>query len=498
MMRTLITALMLLTSAVIAVGAVQPPVADGRALNAKQWAKYDWNASSGERGAAKFEIVQGKDGDLLQIDADTPNDARFVQELAVEPDTVYRFACRASSEKVGSAARGGGISVAEIQDGSPDLKGSTKEWQLLEFYGKTGPDQRKITVTVGIGGYGSLNSGSVRFRDVTVAKADNLPAGVRIAALQPPTVSAPVGADRSRAGGLVIAAVGVIGALLAGWGIILRRQSGNTCEKVPDDLVPAAAPHKGVEWVDVAVMMALSAVCLLISLYNLGGHLAPETGWQSTQAGDAVTIELGREVNLSRIYYYSGINQLSGAESRYSLAARNPEGTFVVLTSFTKDDVNRWKYNQVDVRTSAVRLTAEIPGGRLNEIALVEKGSRIPVSGLRIAGKSVSKTEYGDPEKLIDEQSAFEYAPSFRTGFYFDEIYHARTAWETLNRIEPYETTHPPLGKLLISSGIAIFGMNPFGWRVAGTLFGVALVPLMYLFGLKLFRNRYYAFCAAF
>jgi dolichyl-phosphate-mannose--protein O-mannosyl transferase len=40
--------------------------------------------------------------------------------------------------------------------------------------------------------------------------------------------------------------------------------------------------------------------------------------------------------------------------------------------------------------------------------------------------------------------------------------------------------------------------MNPFGWRIAGTLFGAALVPLMYLFGLKLFRDRFYAFCAAF
>ena len=67
-----------------------------------------------------------------------------------------------------------------------------------------------------------------------------------------------------------------------------------------------------------------------------------------------------------------------------------------------------------------------------------------------------------------------------------------------LHRIEPYETTHPPLGKLLIASGIALFGMNAFGWRIVGTLFGVALVPLMYLFGLKLFRDRFYAFCAAF
>ena len=41
-----------------------------------------------------------------------------------------------------------------------------------------------------------------------------------------------------------------------------------------------------------------------------------------------------------------------------------------------------------------------------------------------------------------------------------------------------YETTHPPLGKDLIMVGIALFGMTAFGWRFAGTLFGVLLVPL--------------------
>mgnify|MGYP007025237109 CR=1 FL=1 len=35
--------------------------------------------------------------------------------------------------------------------------------------------------------------------------------------------------------------------------------------------------------------------------------------------------------------------------------------------------------------------------------------------------------------------------------------------------------SHPPLGKLIISIGIAMFGMVPFGWRFMGTLFGVLM-----------------------
>ena len=208
-LQTLLTMLLLLlTSTVLSAGELQPAPVDGKPLSEQQWTQYDWNASTGATGAARFEIVQSKDGAQFQIIAATPNDARFVRELSVEPDTVYRLACLARSENVGSAARGAGISVAEIQDGSPDIKGSGNDWQLQQFYGRTGPDQRKLSVTVGIGGYGSLNSGMVQFRDVTVAKVSSAPAGIRVASLQPPTVvTTPVPAGQSWSGGATNALV---------------------------------------------------------------------------------------------------------------------------------------------------------------------------------------------------------------------------------------------------------------------------------------------------
>lgn len=497
-LRTLITMLVLLvTSTPLFAEMVQSVPSDGKQLSVRQWKSYDWNASSSKVGAARFENQQGKGGSLLKIVAATPNDARFVQELAVEPDTVYRFAGWARSENVGGAARGAGISVAGILDGSPDIKTGHKEWRLIEFYGKTVPGQQKVTLTVGIGGYGSLNSGTVWFRDVTVEKVVNVPAGIRVAPLQPQAVTETVPAAAKRSGGAVIAFIGLLGLLMAGWGMILRRRNSNAADE-PQAATAATVPQKKIERSDLVLMLVMSVVCLIISLVNLGSRQAPETGWQSAKAGESVTIELGRQVDLSRIYYYYGINPGSGDGSSYSLSARNPAGVFVEVASFIKDNVNIWKFSEIGVRTDAVRLTANTPDGRLNEIAFVEQGKQTALAGLKIAEKSSFNSDRNKPENLIDEQSSFEYVPSFRTGFYFDEIYHARTAWETLNKIEPYETTHPPLGKLLISSGIAAFGMNPFGWRIVGALFGVALVPMMYLFGLKLFRNRFYAFCSAF
>jgi predicted membrane-bound dolichyl-phosphate-mannose-protein mannosyltransferase/Gpi18-like mannosyltransferase len=48
---------------------------------------------------------------------------------------------------------------------------------------------------------------------------------------------------------------------------------------------------------------------------------------------------------------------------------------------------------------------------------------------------------------------------------YFDEVYHARTAFELLAQREPYEWTHPHLAKEIMALGILAFG----GDRVVGT-----------------------------
>ena len=83
-------------------------------------------------------------------------------------------------------------------------------------------------------------------------------------------------------------------------------------------------------------------------------------------------------------------------------------------------------------------------------------------------------------EALTDEQGVVPLYISYENSTYFDEIYHARTAYEHILQLEPYENTHPTLGKLIISVGIRIFGMNPFGWRFMGALFGVLMLPVLY------------------
>ncbi|SDU48800.1 dolichyl-phosphate-mannose--protein mannosyltransferase [Jiangella alkaliphila] len=94
----------------------------------------------------------------------------------------------------------------------------------------------------------------------------------------------------------------------------------------------------------------------------------------------------------------------------------------------------------------------------------------------------------------------------------FDETYYAKDAYSQLlfgysrkftedanERIldgdldvflgEPSFVVHPPVGKFLIGQGIRVFGMDPFGWRIAVALCGVAMVVMVARIGRRLFRS---------
>ena len=146
--------------------------------------------------------------------------------------------------------------------------------------------------------------------------------------------------------------------------------------------------------------------------------------------------------------------------------------------------------NTVWLTGKYLRVNAEFAGLNLKEILLRdENGDRIPITLLSYSSPQDELKTNAPPENLIDEQDTLEGEPGWFNGTYFDEIYYARTAYEHLHGQAPYETSHPPLGKLIMSAGVAVFGMTPFGWRFMGALIGALMLPAMYLFGKQLTKN---------
>ncbi len=80
----------------------------------------------------------------------------------------------------------------------------------------------------------------------------------------------------------------------------------------------------------------------------------------------------------------------------------------------------------------------------------------------------------------------------------FDEHHYVSDAGLILEGEGTERTEHPPLGKLLIASGIRLFGDNPFGWRFFSVLSGTIGTILFYLICRQLTLSRKASFLATF
>lgn len=84
----------------------------------------------------------------------------------------------------------------------------------------------------------------------------------------------------------------------------------------------------------------------------------------------------------------------------------------------------------------------------------------------------------------------------------FDEVYFARAAEEYLQRRYIYESTHPPLTKLLITLSVLLFGGLPagdtsWGWRFLGVVAGAVAVVLTFLLARRVLQSTLFATYAA-
>jgi Gpi18-like mannosyltransferase len=252
---------------------------------------------------------------------------------------------------------------------------------------------------------------------------------------------------------------------------------------------------------DVILMIGVTLAYTMLAFWNLGSMKAPQTAWVSSKAGEQVVLDLGADKNFQMLYY-GGINHndfsvavsADGAAWSEEYPARMQEGNcfqwqYLVLANQADDSVN-YTSTPRDLAGRYVRVTAATIGLNLNEILLRTKDMQVlPVTVSARIGNNPRSELNAPPENLLDEQDTLEGEPGWYTGTYFDEIYHARTAYEHAHNIPPYETSHPPLGKVMMSWAVMAFGMTPFGWRFAGTLAGVLMLPVMYLLSKQLTRR---------
>lgn len=226
---------------------------------------------------------------------------------------------------------------------------------------------------------------------------------------------------------------------------------------------------------DLFLMAAITLAYGCFALYDLGDAAAPESPYDMA-CGDTITLHFeperpGQEVSSMAGYIAPEHNR----NFILDIKGRDDQDWAVGAQDISLDNVFTWQEIPLDQSGIDLRLTLADSSACLLELVFLDQEGMVMLPA--------NASQY---PALFDEQSLYPQRPSFRNSMYFDEIYHGRTAYEFLNGLTTYETTHPPLGKIFIAAGIALFGMNPFGWRIAGTIFGILMVPVIYLFGKRL------------
>ena len=241
---------------------------------------------------------------------------------------------------------------------------------------------------------------------------------------------------------------------------------------------------------DAAPLILLTLVYACTAFYKLGDTRAPETFYHFDEPGSTVTMVLSQKQEIGGFLYYTGL-WTGNYTLQYSLDGK----TFQQAAVLKQDYANLFKWMEADLEdlsdktpVKAIRITSDSGPMELGEVAVYN------TAGDPLAEDCFSSLSPG-ANTLLDEAGTIPEAPYYLNSTYFDEIYHARTAYENIRNVYPYEITHPPLGKLILGIGIRIFGMNPFGWRFMGTLFGVLMLPLLYIFLKNMFGKTPVAFC---
>ena len=225
-------------------------------------------------------------------------------------------------------------------------------------------------------------------------------------------------------------------------------------------------------------MIVILVLYGILSFFHLGSMQAPQTTWYVGDLTTSMVLDLGSKQEIGYL------RQLTGARfGKIQVAISDDNINYSEIGEIEQKKVFAWQDMDINLSGRYIRLTANDEKASISEVAFfTPNGQRLNVVGTDEASSL-----------LVDEQSAVPDEISYMNTTYFDEIYHARTAYEYANDMTIYEWTHPPLGKLIMSIPIRLFGMTPFNYRVMGNLTGLLMLIVIYVFAKRMFKSTKYA-----
>lgn len=449
-----------------------------------------WDFESYTDDGSYMELDNGEErGACLHIVCLGKNDVRAVQTVPVKPDTYYAMSVYVKTKGV-DGGNGANIAVINSFAYSTPVLGDS-DWVRTTLYGHTKSDQTSITLALRIGGYGADSSGEAWFDDVEMTELFDMPSQFsELYITQSSNNDTNKGNENKGDSNSLIIIVAVAVAVVVIAIVIFTSIKGkkqtapklNHIKNADDILLKKTDTKLHFTKYDTILLIALTVVYAFVALTHLGTTQAPTTSWIATSKSEPVTITFDKTAEISEVYVFGGIDDGGSIELTY-------DGENDICT-YKQEYGHMFRWHKVSTTAfsaDSVTVTAIDSEVDIKEIAFRDNNGNYVIGKASAGGESL----VDEPEEIPEEFSSLN-------GMYFDELYHGRTAYEHLHGLKSYENSHPPLGKIIISIGISIFGMNAFGWRVMGALFGIAMLPILYCFAKYVFKKTSFAFVTTF
>lgn len=239
---------------------------------------------------------------------------------------------------------------------------------------------------------------------------------------------------------------------------------------------------KKLEKKDIIIISIITIIYSIISFINLGGFKNPQTFWHVENPNESIILKFDRKREITKIRHYTGPNF-----GTYNLYISNDGENYSFLQELKQKSVFSWHDLDINGECQYLKIIGKTKNSYLGDIKIYDElGENIVVTAIDEKGKMI-----------IDEQNLVPEKISYMNSTYFDEIYHPRTAYEYIHNLDVYEWTHPPLGKLIMSIPILIFGMCPFAYRLMGNIAGILMIPVIYIMAKDMLKDRKYAILSA-
>ncbi len=245
---------------------------------------------------------------------------------------------------------------------------------------------------------------------------------------------------------------------------------------------------------DLVIILCISFFYAYFAFHNLGNAFAPETE-------EPFPYNSSLEITSSTQEPISYLSLYLLDETYLAFAVEVKESTDAEWT-YSQEIVMEDSFSWMNIHLTAPAEYVRLTNITLNNIASDDVSNLLKSDNLT-TGPSIGEIVlYGADENILspynpsthpnlyDEQTLIPTDMNHLCRTYFDEIYYTNTAYDMIHGLPTFERTHPPFGKILIAIGALLFGFNPFGFRFIGVLFGILMLPFLYLLGRNITNDR--------